>query len=261
MAEIAAPILQLPPFADVAHERVDAGSIRAVRQVQGGRHLDPDRAIVGAAEPQQVIADRPVTAEVGEERVAGSRIDESIRREQPDGVVRLFGANAQHQFQVGIGTEGSAVVRVERPDVYALPDRVVEAAEQIGPRPARPSARARSGPLHGYGDAPRASRLLTRRFREAFPAGRLTQKLARPLRRCLLPPVSCRCRTGTLLRHGRGGRRAGVRRGVLADDRALDIGDRRAESMHLHRVTRDTEAERSGHAVGVPPLHGAIRGA
>ncbi len=29
--------------------------------------------------------------------------------------------------------------------------------------------------------------------------------------------------------------------------------------MHLHRVTRDIETDRSSHAVGVPRLHGAIR--
>ena len=55
--------------------------------------------------------------------------------------VRALGGEAEHQFQMRIGAESRAVVGVERPDVHPLPDRVVEAAEQLGSRPAGPPRR------------------------------------------------------------------------------------------------------------------------
>ena len=129
LAEVAALVLQLSSFADVAHERVETGPIRAVPRVQGGRDLDPDRAVVGAAEPQKVIADRPVTAELGDERLTRLWIDEPVGCERSKGVVRLLGGKAEHQSQVGIGAKRGTVVRVECPDIHPLPDRVVEAIE------------------------------------------------------------------------------------------------------------------------------------
>ena len=91
------------------------------------------------AEPQQVVADRPVTAELGDERIASPWIDKAIGRERSDRVVRLLRGKAEHQFQVGIRAESRTVVGVERPDVHSLPDGIVEAAKQLGSRPAGPA--------------------------------------------------------------------------------------------------------------------------
>ena len=53
---------------------------RGVRRIGGGRHFDPHRRVVGAAQAQQVVGDRAGARQPIEERGAGLRIGEARRR-------------------------------------------------------------------------------------------------------------------------------------------------------------------------------------
>ena len=56
-----------------------------------GRHLDPDRRAVGAAQAEQEVGDGAVTGEALEQCGADLRVDEASRVERPDVMRRRVG--------------------------------------------------------------------------------------------------------------------------------------------------------------------------
>ena len=82
--DVARLVVELLALADVAHERLDAQAAGVGRRIGPRGHLHPHRAVVGAAQPQQVVGDGAVRGQPLDERGAGLRIDEALAIERPD---------------------------------------------------------------------------------------------------------------------------------------------------------------------------------
>ena len=81
MIDVAGLVIELLSLADVADERLDAEAAVVGRPIGARRQLDPHGVPVGAAEPHEVITDRPVGGEAFEQRDARLRVDEALLSE------------------------------------------------------------------------------------------------------------------------------------------------------------------------------------
>ena len=114
MVEVPRLILQPLPFADVAHQRLDAQLARLGARFGVRGHLDPDQRQVGTAQAEQVIGDGSVALQAIDELLARLRIDEAIRPRTaalPSAAASV--GEAEHQLEKGIG-EQRRVCRANR---------------------------------------------------------------------------------------------------------------------------------------------------
>ncbi len=130
--QIARLVLEFLALAHVAHQRVDADRSILRRRIGVRRYFDPDRRIVDAPQPQQVVGDRAFRCEAIDERNARVGIDEARRIERANLRVAGFGGVAEHHFEVGIGREGFRLTRPEKPDVNAFVNRLEQPCEGVG---------------------------------------------------------------------------------------------------------------------------------
>jgi hypothetical protein len=101
-------IFQFLALGDVTHHSFDPQRVAKTLRARGDFH--PNRRAIDTSQAQQVILDRTVTAELGEESVAGKRIDESIEIERPKVGRRQVIGPSDDQPQVWIcGECGRAV--------------------------------------------------------------------------------------------------------------------------------------------------------
>ena len=140
MIQIARLILEALALADVPHERLDAQAVASALRVR--RHFHPHGRLVGAAQPEQVVRDRPVALQPAEEAVARLRIDEVLELERPHFVLGRVDAEAEHQLQVRVGGERLARCAVDRADVDTFVDGLEEPGKRFG---------GRLGPRHQCG--------------------------------------------------------------------------------------------------------------
>jgi hypothetical protein len=95
VVQVARLILEALPLADVAHQRLDADAALVGLGVRGDLH--PDRHLVGAAQPQQVVGHRsvarqpprrthraPADRRSARRRTAGSRVGRVGGRRKPN---------------------------------------------------------------------------------------------------------------------------------------------------------------------------------
>ena len=127
--DVARLVVQLLAFADVAHQGLDAKARAVGRAVGPGRQFHPDRRVVRAPQPEQIVADRAVGGEALHERGARRRIDEALAVERTHLGIGRFARVAEDQLEVGIGRNRGRRVGGNRPDVDALENGVEEPCE------------------------------------------------------------------------------------------------------------------------------------
>ena len=130
-----------------------------------------------------------------------------------------------------VGGDGAAVSRSERADVRTLTDRFEKPGERVNAARARTVRAGRRGRRHG------------RLYQGEWGRG-VSRAEGASRRRDLARHFRCRCSRGT--------------RCVVPVDGGANISNGRPRRTHLHRATRDVEADRSSHAVGIPPGDSAL---
>ena len=111
--QVARLVLELLALADVAHQRVDADRPILRGRIGMRRDFNPDRRIVQASQPEEVVGDGALRCEAIDERGACVGIDEARRIEGTNLRVAGFGRVAEHHLEVGIGREGFCLSRPE----------------------------------------------------------------------------------------------------------------------------------------------------
>ena len=85
------------------------------------RDLDPDRLVVGPAQPERIVGHGAVALQPLDEPAPRLGMDEPVVVEGTDLVVGGFRGEAEHQLQVRIGAEGHARAATrEHPEIDAL---------------------------------------------------------------------------------------------------------------------------------------------
>ena len=130
--DVARFVVQFLALADVADQRFDADGAVFGRRVGARRDLDPDGAVVGASQAQQVVAHRSVGGEALEQGDPRLRIDETLAIERADVHLGRFAGVSKNQFEVRIGGHRRGGLGAERPDVYALVYRFEQPRERRG---------------------------------------------------------------------------------------------------------------------------------